>query len=97
MCWKVKVLQVLLAARQRSLLAEQLLTMTGSDFGISVTGVAGPSPSEGKPVGLVYIGFAQKNAANRSVTLQLSGNRESIKHKAAKSALYHLWKQLKDS
>ncbi|NOU84802.1 competence/damage-inducible protein A [Paenibacillus sp. LMG 31460] len=80
-----------------TLLAEQLITLAGSDFGLSVTGVAGPSPSEGKPVGLVYIGFAQKEAATRVITLQLSGNRESIKQRAAKSALYHLWKQLKDS
>lgn len=80
-----------------TILAEQLLVTTGSDFGISVTGVAGPSPSEGKPVGLVYLGFAQKNMATKVITLQLSGNRESIKHRAAKSALYQLWKQLKDS
>jgi nicotinamide-nucleotide amidase len=79
------------------LLAENLIATTGSDFGVSVTGVAGPSPSEGKPVGLVYIGFAQKNAETKVVTLQLSGNRESIKHRAAKSALYQLWKQLKDN
>lgn len=79
------------------ILAENLLTTTGSDFGISVTGVAGPGTSEGKPVGLVYIGFAQKNAETQVITLQLSGNRESIKHRSAKSALYHLWKQLKES
>ncbi|MZQ81515.1 competence/damage-inducible protein A [Paenibacillus sp. 5J-6] len=79
------------------ILAESLLTSTGSDFGISVTGVAGPGTSEGKPVGLVYIGFAQKNAETEVITLQLSGNRESIKHRSAKSALYHLWKQLKES
>ncbi|MGQ7886998.1 competence/damage-inducible protein A [Paenibacillus sp. WC2504] len=79
------------------ILAENLLTTTGSDFGISVTGVAGPGWSEGKPVGLVYIGFAQKNAETQVITLQLSGNRESIKHRSAKSALYHLWKQLKES
>ncbi|MDU0201283.1 competence/damage-inducible protein A [Paenibacillus sp. MAH-36] len=79
------------------ILAENLLTTTGSDFGISVTGVAGPGSSEGKPVGLVYIGFAQKNAETQVITLQLSGNRESIKHRSAKSALYHLWKQLKES
>jgi nicotinamide-nucleotide amidase len=79
------------------ILAENLLTTTGSDFGISVTGVAGPGTSEGKPVGLVYIGFAQKNAETEVITLQLSGNRESIKHRSAKSALYHLWKQLKES
>ncbi|MEC0265195.1 competence/damage-inducible protein A [Paenibacillus anseongense] len=79
------------------ILAENLLTTTGSDFGISVTGVAGPGSSEGKPVGLVYIGFAQKNAETQVITLQLSGNRELIKHRSAKSALYHLWKQLKES
>lgn len=78
------------------ILAESLITTTGSDFGISVTGVAGPGTSEGKPVGLVYIGFAQKNAETRVIPLQLSGNRESIKHRSAKSALYQLWKQLKE-
>ena len=30
--------------------------LSGADIGISVTGNAGPSASEGKPVGLVYIG-----------------------------------------
>lgn len=79
------------------ILAEQLLVRTGSDFGISVTGVAGPSPSEGKPVGLVYVGLAQKHAKTEVFTLQLSGNRESIKLRAAKRALYQLWKQLKEN
>lgn len=79
------------------ILAESLLKTIGSDYGISVTGVAGPGSSEGKPVGLVYVGFAQKNVETQVITLQLSGNRESIKHRSAKSALYHLWKQLKES
>ena len=30
--------------------------LSGADIGVSVTGNAGPSASEGKPVGLVYIG-----------------------------------------
>ncbi|KRE83120.1 damage-inducible protein CinA [Paenibacillus sp. Soil766] len=79
------------------ILAEQLLDRTGSDFGISVTGVAGPSPSEGKPVGLVYVGLAQKHAETEVFTLQLTGNRDSIKHRAAKRALYQLLKQLKEN
>lgn len=29
----------------------------GADFGISCTGVAGPDPQDGKPVGRVYIGL----------------------------------------
>ncbi len=31
--------------------------LTDSDIGLSVTGVAGPAPSEGKPVGLVFFGL----------------------------------------
>jgi nicotinamide-nucleotide amidase len=31
----------------------------GADLAISITGVAGPDPDEGKPVGLVYIGLAR--------------------------------------
>ncbi len=31
----------------------------GSDLAVSITGVAGPDPDEGKPVGLVYVGLAR--------------------------------------
>ncbi|MGG1551212.1 competence/damage-inducible protein A [Paenibacillus ferrarius] len=79
------------------LLAEGLLRTLGSDIGISVTGVAGPNPSEGKPVGLVYVGLAQKGKETQVFTLQLSGSRGMIKLRAAKSALYQLWKQLKEN
>lgn len=36
--------------------------LLGSDYGISITGNAGPDPSENKPVGLVYIAIATNNA-----------------------------------
>lgn len=85
------------SAESAAILAQQLLATTTSDFGISVTGVAGPSPSEGKPVGLVYVGLARKGTEPKVVALQLSGTRETIKHRAAKSALYHFWNLLKES
>jgi nicotinamide-nucleotide amidase len=75
-------------------LAEQLLQMLQSDYAISITGVAGPDPSEGKPVGLVYIAVAQKGQPTLIVNVMHSGGRELIKLKAAKTALYHLWKRL---
>ena len=42
-------------------MAENLRKISGADIGLSVTGVAGPDPSENKPVGLVYIALSQQN------------------------------------
>jgi len=75
-------------------LAENLLKQSDTDYAIAITGVAGPGESEGKPVGLVYIGVAQKRGETVIKQLQLAGNRELIKLRAAKSALYQLWKLL---
>ncbi|CAG7602243.1 Putative competence-damage inducible protein [Paenibacillus solanacearum] len=76
------------------MLAEQVLALTGADYGVSVTGVAGPGESEGKPVGLVYVGVAARDGETTVKQLQQFGNRETIKLRSAKSALYHLWKRL---
>ncbi len=77
------------------LMAANVLQQTGSDLAIGITGVAGPSSSERKPVGLVYIAIAEKGHSVVVEQHQISGNREMIKHKAAKSALLHLWNRLK--
>jgi nicotinamide-nucleotide amidase len=82
------------SAETAQALAEQLLVLMKSDYAISVTGVAGPNPAEGKPVGLVYIGVAQKGQPTLVVNVTHTGGRELIKLKAAKTALYHLWKRL---
>lgn len=39
-------------------MAEGIRRAAGADIGISTTGVAGPEPSEGKPVGKVFIGVS---------------------------------------
>ena len=76
------------------ILAEQMLLLLQSDYAISITGIAGPNPAEGKPVGLVYIAIAQKGQATLVVNVKHTGDRELIKLKATKTALYHLWKRL---
>lgn len=57
-----------------------------ADAAVSVTGCAGPSPSEGKPVGLVYIGvkFHEKEAVYE---MHFTGNREKIRTLSAIHAL----------
>ncbi|ULL17266.1 competence/damage-inducible protein A [Paenibacillus sp. H1-7] len=76
------------------LLADNLLKQSGTDYSIAITGVAGPDESEGKPVGLVYVAVAKRDHETVVQQLQLSGSREMIKLRAARSALYQLWKLL---
>lgn len=78
------------------LMAENLREALDTDFAVSVTGVAGPDPSEGKPVGLVYIGLAQRGEPVKVLETKQTGNREMIKLRASKQALYRLWLRIKD-
>lgn len=75
-------------------MAENILVLTDADFALSITGVAGPAESEGKTVGLVYIGLAEKGTETVVFKTQQVGNREIIKFRSAKTALFHLWKRL---
>jgi len=61
--------------------------VTGSDWSISVTGIAGPGGgSDDKPVGLVYISVA--SAVSVVVTRNLfDGDRESVRFQAREKAL----------
>jgi nicotinamide-nucleotide amidase len=72
-------------------MAEGVRAAADSDFGVAVTGVAGPALAEGKPVGLVYVGLAERDRPTRVEKLQLSGDREGIRIRASKRALYRLW------
>ncbi len=66
-------------------MAEGIRRVLNADIGVSVTGNAGPTASEGKEVGLVYIGVSSKNY---SVVLKNNfiGDRESIRAQAADKA-----------
>ncbi|WP_019242232.1 MULTISPECIES: competence/damage-inducible protein A [Bacillus] len=57
-------------------MAEQVRSLLGTDIGISFTGVAGPEPLEGKPVGTVYIGLSSSKFTTKVVKLQLQRSRQ---------------------
>lgn len=46
------------SAETAAAMAHGVQTLSGADIGVAVTGVAGPSPSEGKAVGTVHIALA---------------------------------------
>ncbi len=71
-------------------MAEGSVRVTGSDWGLSVTGIAGPGGgSAQKPVGLVYVGVVGPGTAE-VVELRLRGGREQIRARAAARALHAL-------
>ena len=65
-----------------------------TDFGLAVTGIAGPDGgSEEKPVGLVYIALAD-DAHTEHKKLTLPGDRELIRWRASQAALDMLRRRL---
>jgi nicotinamide-nucleotide amidase len=59
----------------------------GSDLGLAVTGVAGPTPQDGVAVGTVWCGLAGPGPSLEAVRMQLPGDRERIRQFAAISVL----------
>lgn len=60
---------------------------TGASWGLSTTGVAGPDPSEGKPVGTVHVGIASPDGGVSSTLLHLQGGRREIRDLTVAAAL----------
>jgi nicotinamide-nucleotide amidase len=58
----------------------------GADWGLATTGVAGPDPQDGHPVGQVYVGVAGP-ATGEVRRLELSGNRVAIRTGSVAAAL----------
>ena len=59
-----------------------------ADWGLAVTGVAGPDPQDGHPVGEVYVAVAYQTAGVvRSCRLALTGDRATIRGLTAHQGL----------
>jgi nicotinamide-nucleotide amidase len=67
---------------------------SGSDIGLSITGIAGPEgDSQEKPIGLVYVGISWKDGVKVEKNIFL-GNREIIKSQSSQKALDMLRRHL---
>ena len=75
-------------------MAEGIRKRAGTDFGLSVTGIAGPGGgTEEKPVGLVYIALASEVLTEHR-KLRLPGDRQLIRWRASQAALDLLRRRL---
>jgi nicotinamide-nucleotide amidase len=75
-------------------MAEGIRERAGTDFGLSVTGIAGPGGGTGeKPVGLVYIALASEVLTEHR-KLMIPGDRHLIRWRASQAALDLLRRRL---
>lgn len=74
-------------------MAEGVRRVTEADFGIGITGVAGPGQSEKKPAGLVFIGLASPRGTEVREE-NYSGDRDSVRFRATQTALQMLREEL---
>jgi len=58
----------------------------GADLGVATTGVAGPEPSEGKAVGIVFIALAAQDTTPAKL-LRFDGNRAQIRRATVAASL----------
>ena len=66
-------------------MAKGAITSFGTTWAIGTTGVAGPNPLDGHPVGVVWV--AIEGPVSQTIELSLSGERESVRNAATSSAI----------
>lgn len=66
----------------------------GADWGVSLTGVAGPDRQNGVPVGTVFLGIRAPEGQVEAIELHLAGDRGQIRTAAAAAAIAELRRRL---
>ncbi|MBK1788607.1 CinA family protein [Prauserella cavernicola] len=74
-------------------LAEGARTRCGADWGLGLTGVAGPDPQDGVAVGTVFVAVAGAGVRTTR-TLRIDGDREAVRRASVTGALGLLGEQL---
>jgi nicotinamide-nucleotide amidase len=82
-------------------MADGVRKALGADWGISTTGVAGPDPQDGQPVGTVHVAVAGPRGADsgafdggKVASLRLNGGRAEIRMESVRSVLGLLLQEL---
>ncbi|HEX5569424.1 MAG TPA: CinA family protein [Streptomyces sp.] len=95
-------------ARQMAVGVRRVL---GADWGVATTGVAGPEPQDGQPVGRVYVAVAGPGTGKRpagaggtgpetspvALRLSLDGDRAEIRHASVRAAIGLLLNELMEN
>ena len=77
-------------------MATNVRSLIGASYGVSITGVAGPTgATDKKPVGLVFVGCAGPNGCNVEEH-RFRGGREHIRELSVQRSLAILWREIRD-
>lgn len=68
-------------------MARGVRRLTGADYGVAVTGVAGPDAQDGQPVGTVYAAVTGPDSHTQGVRFCFTGDRAGIRYDTVKGAL----------
>jgi nicotinamide-nucleotide amidase len=68
-------------------MAEGVRLLTGSTYGLAVTGVAGPKPQDGKPVGTVHLAVSGPDGRVWHRDPRLAGTRDQIRESTVNEAV----------
>lgn len=84
------------SAETARILAESVRRRFRADFGLSITGIAGPSGgTPDKPVGLVYLALAEEGRPGEVVEKRYPGTRDRVRLQASQTALDILRRRIK--
>ncbi|KNB51363.1 CinA family protein [Streptomyces caatingaensis] len=75
-------------------MARGVRALLGADWGLATTGVAGPAPQDGQPVGTVFVAAAGPQEVCAARRLSLDGDRESIRTESVRAVLALLHDEL---
>ncbi|SHN25262.1 CinA family protein [Actinacidiphila paucisporea] len=76
-------------------MAEGVRRRLGADWGAATTGVAGPEPQDGRPVGTVFVAVAGPGGVAEVAELRLSGDRTAIRRASVAAVVDQLLEQLR--
>jgi len=68
-------------------MARGVRRLMGADHGVAVTGVAGPEPQDGQPVGTVHVAVATPDGRTHVRQFRFTGDRAGIRYRTVEGAL----------
>ncbi|MGH2632343.1 MAG: competence/damage-inducible protein A [Tepidiformaceae bacterium] len=78
-------------------MARAVASSMGADYGVGITGVAGPEPEGDIPAGTIHVGVAAPDGSEQALSIRMNSGRAAVKRRAVTTALLLLRRSLLES